>query len=150
MRKVEDVKVPSWPGGRDGGKIFRITEMPAARAEKWAWRLFVAVKGTTAEVPPEVERLGMVGVLIRGLNSMLAADVDFARIEPLLDEMFECVQIVRDPRHPDVVTPLVSDDDVEDVMTRGWLRGEIIRVHTGFSVADALSTLVTAIKAPKD
>lgn len=149
MRKKEIVVVPKI-GGRDDGKTFLIDEMPAAQAEKWALRMFIALKGTSAAVPDDVARFGMVGVAIRGLNAFLAADVRFMDIEPLLDDMLACVRIVRDPRHPEVATALMSDD-IEEVQTRVWLRGEVLRVHTGFSVAEAFSLLVSAIKTgPQD
>lgn len=145
MRKKESVVVPAM-GGRDDGKTFAIEEMPAAKAEKWAWRMFIALKGTSAEIPQEVAGLGMVGVAIRGINAFLAADVRFQDIEPLLDEMMTCVMIVRDPRYPAVVAALIPED-VEEVRTMGWLRSEVLRIHTGFSGAEAFSHLVSAIKA---
>lgn len=143
MRKVENVVVPF--AGRDQGKIFRITEMPAAQAEKWALRFFVAIKGTSAFIPDEVALLGMVGIAIRGLNSILAADIKPEALDPLLDEMFSCVQIVRDAKFPDAATALIADD-IEEVPTRMWLRSEVLRVHTGFSCTDALSALISAMK----
>lgn len=145
MRKTNDVIIPEW-GERDAGKTFRLTEMPALRAEKWAWRMFLAMKGTTAEVDPAIAALGMVGVAIRGLNSFLAADVRYEDIEPLLDEMFTCVSMIRDPRHPDAATPL-SDSDIEEVKTRAWLRSEVLSLHVGFSVTDALWVLISAVTA---
>lgn len=149
MRKRETVVVPEL-GGRDDGKTFLIEEMSAAQAEKWALRMFIALKGTSAAVPDEVARFGMVGVAIRGLNAFLAADVRFADIEPLLDEMISCVRIIRDRFHPEVATALMADD-IEEVQTRIWLRGEVLRTHTGFSVAEAFSLLASAIKTgPQD
>lgn len=143
MLKKTTVVVPKW-GGRDDGKTFLITEMYADPAEKWAWRLFLAMKGTTAEVSPEVAQLGFVGVAVRGLNSFLAADVRFADIEPLLDEMFTCVKIIRDPNHPDVATPLTASD-IEEVQTRAWLRAEVLSLHVGFSVTDSLLALLSMV-----
>lgn len=148
MRKVETVVVPAF--GRDDGKIFQINEMSAARAEKWAWRMFIALKGTTGEVPPEVMQLGMVGVAIRGLNAFLQADVKYELLEPLLDEMLTCVTIVRDRKnHPDVADTL-REFDIEEVQTLAWLRSEVLRVHTGFSVAETLSQLVSAVMNPQE
>lgn len=146
MRKKEIVVVPKI-GGRDDGKMFLIDEMPAAQAEKWALRMFIALKGTSAAVPDDVARFGMVGVAIRGLNAFLAADVRFQDIEPLLDEMITCVRIVRDARHPEVATALMADD-IEEVATRAWLRSEVLRIHTGFSMGDALSKLISAVTSP--
>jgi hypothetical protein len=153
-RKVEDVVVPQW-GLRDDGNTYRITEMPAAAAEKWAYRLFIVLKGTTGQVPDDVARLGMVGVAIRGLNVILEADIEFEKFEALLDEMMTCVQIVRDINTPDPTTgmPLATKllpDDIQEVQTRAWLRSEVLRVHTGFSFAGALSTLLQATRALAD
>jgi hypothetical protein len=138
-RKSEIVQVPAW-GGRDAGKLFRITEMAAGPAEKWALRFALALKGTTASIPESLAPYGMVAIAIRGINSFLASDVDFAKLEPLLDEMFECVQIIRDKAHPETASAIVSDDDIEEVKTRGWLRSEVLRIHTNFSFDEALSS----------
>lgn len=140
--KKKVVVVPRW-SNRDDDKAFLLTEMPARQAEKWAWRLFLAVKGTTAQVPPEVEAMGMVGVAIRGLNSFLAADVEFAKLEPLLDEMMQCVRIVRDPKFPDVTAELI-EGDIMEVQTLMWLRSEVLNLHTGFSFYDIVSTWAAA------
>lgn len=145
-RKSEIVTVPAW-GGRDAGKKFLITEKASGPAEKWAFRLVLALKGTSAAIPENLAPFGMVAIAIRGINSFLATDVDFDKLEPLLDEMFDCVQIIRDPAHPDIATALVSDDDIEEVKTRGWLRSEVLRIHTNFSFIDALSTWWTISKA---
>ena len=146
-RKKETVIVPQW-GMRDDGKVFLLEEMPCIQGEKWALRMFLVVKGTTAEVPPEVAQLGMVGVAIRGLNSFLHADIRFPDLEPLLDEMMEQVKIVRDPaHHPDVASRLM-DDDVEEVETRAWLRLEVLSLHVGFSVLDALLKLFSPLTNP--
>jgi hypothetical protein len=141
-RKTAIVTVPSW-GGRDDGRTFLITEKSALQIEKWSWRMFIAVKGTSAHVDEAIARLGAIGVAIRGLNSFLAADVKFSDIDPLLDELLTCVQMIRDPRRPDVTTPLIIDTDIEEPRTLLWLRSEVLSLHLGFSVADALSALLT-------
>ncbi len=143
-RKSEVVIVPAW-GCRDDGKMFLITEKAAIPAEKWALRMFVAIKGTGGELPPGLEQLGMVGVAVAGLNAFLAAPVRFEDIEPLLDELLECVAVVRDPRRPDIAQPLLPDD-IEEPRTVAWLRSEVLRVHTGFSFADGLSGLLSLIR----
>lgn len=136
--KTETIVVPASWGGRDAGKTFVITEMPAARAEKWAWRLILALKGTSAQIPESLAELGMVAVAIRGVNSFLASDVDFGKLEPLLDEMLGCISVVRDPSAPHVVTALIPDADIMEIKTIGWLRSEVLRLHTNFSIVEAL------------
>lgn len=134
--KTAIVRVPVW-GKRDDGKEFVITEMPAARAEKWALRMFLALKGNAAgDIAPEYAAMGTVGVFIVGLNTFLHATPQFEALEPLLDEMMECITIVRDPRHPEVSTKLL-ETDIEEIETRAWLRAEVLSLHVGFSVADA-------------
>lgn len=147
-RKSETVRVPAWDGNRDSGKIFVVTEMPAAAAEKWAMRAFLMLKGSGERIPDNVQGLGMVGVAILGLNVFLQGSIKPGDLEPLMDEMMTCVKIIRDPKHPEVVTDIVSDDDVEEVKTRLWLRSEVLRLHTGFSPAEALSGLISAVNSP--
>jgi hypothetical protein len=148
MRKTENVTVPQDWGGRDAGKVFQVTEAPATQAEKWAWKSIIALKGTSAQIPESLAPLGMVAVAIRGINSFIASDVPFERIEPLLDELMTCVKIVRDPGARDrmtglpVATDLVSADDIEEVRTVAWLRSEVLRIHTNFSFLDAVSAWV--------
>ena len=136
MRKSEIVTVPEW-GGRDAGHLFKLTEMPAVRAEKWALRMGIVLKGTKAEIPSTVAPLGMIAVAIIGLNMILAADIEFEKLEPLLDEMMDCVQIIRDPMARDiqgqmVATRIITDDDIQEARTISWLRLEVLRVHTNF------------------
>lgn len=149
-RKVEDVTVPAEWGARDKGKVYRITEASAAQAEKWGYRLVIALKGTTAAIPESIAPLGLIAVAIRGFNSFLAADVDFAKLEPLLDEMMSCVQIIRDRSVPYMASPLISDDDIEEVKTIMWLRSEVLRIHTNFSLVEAALTWVASMKPPTD
>jgi hypothetical protein len=146
--KSQTVVVPSDWGARDAGKHFLITEMPATKAEKWGMRAILMLRGSGERVPDNAVGLGMVGVAILGINVFLRGEMKFEQIEPLLDEMMECVKIIRDPRHPDVATPLVTESDIEEVQTRLWLRSEVLRLHTGFSPADALSKLLDTIRAP--
>lgn len=153
--KKEIVVVPSWEGSRDGGKHFLISEMPAAAAEKWAFRMFIALKGSGSEIPESAQRLGMVGVMFAGFNTFLRADVDPDAIEPLLDQMMTCVKFIRDPRATDkttgdpIATDLVSDDDILDVKTRMWLRSEVLRVHTGFMLVEAVLKWISDSKTPE-
>jgi hypothetical protein len=147
-RKSEVVKVPEW-GGRDAGKLFKVTEMASARGEKWAYRALLLLSGSGGRIPENLAGRGMEAIAIIGINIFLQGSIRFEELEPLLDEMMPCVEAVRDPRAPHVSTPLVSDDDIEEVRTRAWLRSEVLRLHTGFSPADALFALILAINRPQ-
>ena len=152
MRKKEVVRVPDGYG-RDSSppKYFKITEWPAMRAEKWAWRMALCLKGSSAYIPEDIARLGIIGITARIVNGILGADIDETRFLPLLDEMMECVQIVRvkdtpDPNDPGMPlsTPMDLDDDIEEPRTVAWLRSEVLRVHTNFSIAEGLYKLLSA------
>lgn len=155
-RKFEIVVVPDW-GGRDKGKRFAIEEVPALQAEKWFWRFVIALKGTSGQIPEDLASFGMAAMSIitaRAVNTFLSADIDFVKLEPLLDELIGCVKIVRDPKVNDpatgrpFATPIVSVDDIEEVKTIVWLRSEVLRIHSNFSLADGLLTLVSAVMKP--
>lgn len=149
MRKTEIAVVPKLPGpNRDLGKRFVLTEWSAERAETWGIRMMLAFNRSAGEIPLELRGIGMEGVAILGINTFLRGNIQADEIVPLLNELLECVQIIRDPgKGPDYATQLVSPDDIEDVATRLWLRSEVLRLHTNFSPADALSALISAIQA---
>lgn len=153
-RKIDYVTVPF--EGRDHGKTYRIQEMSAYDAEWWAARAVVALKGTSAQIPENMAPLGMIAVAIRGMNSFLAADVDMDKVKPLFDEMMTCITIVPDMRAMSPVDgkplgrAMFSDNDIEEVATRIWLRSEVLRVHTNFSVVDAVLSWVAQTKALTD
>lgn len=120
--------------GRDQGKVFVITEMPASQAEKWAIRAFMAAASTGAEIPDDLSAMGMAGLFRLGSEAL--AKIPFALAEPLLDEMMGCVQIAPSAGNPNVVRGLI-EDDIEEVATRARLRTQILQLHVGFSAADA-------------
>ena len=123
--------------GRDKGKTFVLTEMPASRAEAWAMRAILALLANNVELPDGFERLGMAGMAEVGIKALSGLKWDVA--EPLLSEMWDCVQIMPDPSKPHVVRPLI-EEDIEEVATRLKLRGEVWKLHTGFLKAVAPST----------
>jgi len=121
---------------RDKGKVFVITELPAARAESWAFRAILALMEGGVELPPGFERMGMAGIAELGIRALSHLRWEVA--EPLLAEMWDCVQIMPDPAKPHVVRPLI-DQDIEEVMTRIKIRAEVWKLHTDFLSAVAAS-----------
>lgn len=121
--------------GRDQGKAFFLTEMPATQAEKWALRAFLGLAKSGVEVPDDIQALGMAGIAMLGLKAL--GGMTWEYLEPLLDEMFACVQRVPDAGKPAVVRALI-DDDIEEIGTRLRLRKEVFGVHVDFSRAAAL------------
>lgn len=118
--------------------------MPAAQAEKWALRAFLAFKGTDAQIPTEVRSLGMVGVAIIGLNVLFRSSVKFEDIEPLLDEMMTCVKAIPDKSNIETARPVIPGE-IQEVATLGWLRSQILELHTGFSIAESFQKLALEI-----
>jgi hypothetical protein len=152
-RKTETVTVPRFEGtaNRDLGKHFKITEWSAARAEKWGMKMTLAFNRSSGSIPMNLAGIGMEGIAILGINTFLRGTIQAEEIIPLLDELLDCVTMIRDPKFPDVVSPIVSEDDIEEVATRLWLRSEVLRIHVSFSPADLLSALFASImtKAPE-
>ncbi len=123
--------------GRDQGKIYVITEMPASQAEKWAMRAFMAMAQSGMEVPEDISAMGFAGLIRMGVTCI--AKAPFSQAEPLLDEMMACVRIMPSASNHGVTRPLI-EDDIEEVATRIRLRAEVLSLHSGFSIAGATST----------
>jgi hypothetical protein len=127
--------------GRDHGKHFLITELPASQSERWAIRAFLAMAKGGIELPEGIEHAGMAGIAKVGLGLLL--QIPFELAEPLLDEMMTCVQIYPNPTNKSIVRSLI-EDDIEEVATRIKLRKEVFGLHVDFSQAGAKSTSESA------
>jgi hypothetical protein len=128
MRKTIHVTIEA--EGRDIGKVFVLTEKSAIEADKWGIRAMLALSKSGVPIPPEFMEMGIIGVLAVGIHRLAGAS--FADLEPLLDEMLMCVQVMPTPEWPDVIRALMPDD-IEEVKTLTTLRMEVFRLHTGFS-----------------
>jgi hypothetical protein len=130
MRKTSTVTIAE--DGRDKGKTFVVTEMPADQAERWAIRAILGLIQSGVKVPEETLHAGMAGVAALGIMALGAIRWDI--LEPLLSEMFECVQY----RHAGTVNlqPILPGvaSQIEEIKTRLALRMAIFDLHLGFSV----------------
>lgn len=115
--------------GRDKGKMFFLTELPASQGEKWAARAFLGLAQGGVEIPDDVRMLGLGGIATIAVSAFGSMPWHIA--EPLLDEMMSCVQAMPDPSKPEILRKLI-DDDTEEIPTRLWLRKQIIDLHTDF------------------
>jgi hypothetical protein len=122
--------------GRDNGKVFVLTELPASKAESWAMRAILALMAGGVELPEGFDRLGMAGMAEVGIKALSGLKWEVA--EPLLAEMWQCVQIMPDRSKPHVVRNLI-EEDIEEIATRIKLRAEVWKLHTGFLKAVAPS-----------
>lgn len=132
MRKTETVTITA--EGRDKSKRFLITEMPALKAERWAFRALLALAHAGVEMPEDAQSGGMQSIAMLGVKAL--NNLDFNEARPLLDEMWTCVQILPDPKNPEIVRPLLlvgeEGDDIEELATILMLRERIFRLHTDF------------------
>lgn len=124
--------------GRDKGKVFVLTEMSASKAEAWATRALLALMNEGVDVPPGFERMGMAAMAEIGIKAL--SGLRWEVVEPLLAEMWECVQIMPDPTKPQIIRALI-EQDVEEIMTRVKIRAEVWKLHADFlkAVAPSLS-----------
>jgi len=131
-RRTAEITIES--EGRDRGKRFLLTEAPAIRAEKWAQRASLAVGKSAVQIDGDLADAGWGALAIIGLKVL--GGVNYAAAEPLLDEVLEQVQIIE----PKITRPL-TPDDVEEVGTLLRLRGEVLALHLGASLVEAISKL---------
>lgn len=144
-RKTANVTIDD--EGRDRGKVFVLTELPASKAEAWAYRALLALIAGGVEVPDGFERMGMAGMAEIGIRALSSLKWEVA--EPLLAEMWECVRFMPDPAKPQLIRALI-EEDIEEIATRVKLRAEVWSLHADFlkAVAPSLiaSTRTTASK----
>lgn len=112
--------------GRDAGTKFLITEMPVAKADRWAMKVLMAMANGGVEVPdPQVGMLGIVGMVFSSLKN-----IPEEKALPLMDELLECVKIIPEggiPRQLDLAM-----NDVQDFTTLWILRKEALSLHIDF------------------
>lgn len=129
--------------GRDKGKVFKITEMSADKAERWFIKLLITLANAGAKTPEggvEAFAASYPALLVQGIQSL--AGLDYLGAKPLLDEMMECVAY-QPPQAGIPAQPIFEGDacQISEVKTFVWLRGQVLETHLGFSLADALKTL---------
>lgn len=137
-RKILDFQIPGTRtdevGQRDCGKTFRITEMPADQAERWAVRAFLILAESGVDVGNLDDSPSMAGIAALGFQALRKVDPD--RVQPLLDEMLACVVYVPELAGAPVQKILPgASSQIEDVGTRMILRRAVFELHTGFSLA---------------
>lgn len=127
MSRIEK-KLTITSADRDNGKVFVITEMAPRVGHKWATRALFALMNSGFEVPDELLESGFAGLATLGIKALGKAQIEV--MEPLLDELFECVRFVPDPSKPNV---MLSDVDrhVEEIKTLFLLQKEVLTLHVG-------------------
>lgn len=115
--------VPIEAEGRDQGKTFLITEMPASDGERWVTRAWLAIAQAGVTVPPGLEEAGWAGLAYYSLQALRFATID--QVSPLLNDLMACVKIVEGP----TVTRPLMEQDIEEIATRMFLKREAFDLH---------------------
>jgi hypothetical protein len=115
--------------GRDKGKVFKLTEQSAIDIDKWANRATHSIVRAGGVLPDEIQKMGIIGILVVGFNRLM--HIPWADLEPLLDDLKKCVEIVPTPNQPNVVRKLFPND-IEEVQTLRTLREQVFVLHVGF------------------
>lgn len=146
MRRERKVAITA--EGRDKGKLFVISEMPADAGERWANRMILALLNANVKVAPEARDGGTAGLFAVMPTTSLAGSIKWlagmaydSALEALLDEQMRCVKYQPPGGFPaqDLADGLASQ--VEEISTRWHLRTEWLELHLGFLLAaDALTT----------
>lgn len=139
MLETKDVVITE--DGRDKGKLFVITELPARQAERLGRRVLMAIGKSSVSFEPDEMQSGLEGIAALASTGLRAlAGVDPDQLEPLLDEMLGQVVFVPNPADRTVTVgfPLFFDQ-IEEVKTILVLRDEVVNLQLGFSPLAILS-----------
>lgn len=153
--KVVTITAGSPETNRDHGKQFLIREMSADAAERWAIRTLLAFANAGAKLPDSQLMSGLEhmaasyqALMIQGIRSL--AGMRFEDVEPLLAQMMSCVTFKPATAGSVDLSTESTLSQIEEVKTLLTLRYEVLSLHLGFSLADALSnsTASPAATAP--
>jgi hypothetical protein len=133
--------------GRDKGKVFILTEMPATQGEKWAMQLMYLLTQTGVPLDAGLLSSGMSGLA----TAVSTAGVALLRAlqDSSLDAWRDCVRYQHEPNHP--LQPINWDSaacQIEEIKTIGQLRMAVIELHTAFFSPESLSTSASRSPAP--
>ena len=139
--------------GRDKGKQFLITEMAATKAEDWAIRAMLALGSANVEIPSGALQLGMAALAQIGFMKMFAVSPE--RMKPMLSELMECVELIPNPKKPQVkISYPALESQIEEIKTLLVLKWEVLKLHMDFSsaanISESLNEVLVAIKPKPD
>lgn len=135
-RKITKITITE--EGRDKGKSFVLNELAADQAERWFIRALFAISKSDADVTPEMIAGGAATFAMWGIPALLQAD--YREVEPLLDEMWQCVQYQHAPNIPLQSISEGVNSPIEEVSTRFALRIAVLQLHLGFFIPEATPT----------
>ena len=137
MRRKHTVTIED--AGRDKGKTFQLTEMPADVGERWATQAMYLLAKAGVTIPEGVKESGMAGLAAVGIDFLSIAHLR-ALQDPSLDEQWEYIKYLHAPGHPPQELLTGEASQIEEIRTRSRLRQEVLKLHTDFFTADEPST----------
>jgi len=148
--------------GRDKGKTFILTEMPATLGEKWAMQLMhlithnaeaVAVNpqalnggggmGALAVMLAEAQGVGNSNDAMTPEQVALGLAMARALTDPSLDAWWDCVRYQHAPNHPPQPINQGAACQIEEIKTIAFLRFEVLNLHTDFFSREKASTMAS-------
>lgn len=126
--------------GRDKGKVFLLTEMPADAGERWANRAALALTNTGAAIPEEALGAGWATLAAIGVQAL--GMLRHENVQPLLDELWPaCVRWVPPTAGlPPQEIVRGQNSQIEEVATRYEIYFALWKLHTGFSMPGVSQT----------
>lgn len=136
-RKVERLVITS--EGRDKGKTFVLTEMPADQGERLANRIIFALLNTGAAVPEEALGAGWAALAALGLQAI--GQLKSETVQAILDDAWAAsVMYEHSPKIPLQLITAGVNSQIEEVKTRYEITLGLWKLHTGFSLPVAPPT----------
>jgi len=115
--------------GRDHGKVFVLTEMPATAADEWVTQATYLIARATEELKGAEEGSPLVALArLRALK------------DPSLRAWWDCVAYCHRPNHPPQKIVQGDGCQIEEIATINRLLMAVYELHTGFFSPDAGST----------
>jgi hypothetical protein len=115
--------------GRDKGKVFKITEMPAIMADKWAQRTMLELIRSGHNIPDDIRKMGILAVV--AFDTHMLRGVRWEEYDSLLDQMMDRVEILPTPSQRDI-TRKITVDDILERSTLETLRLQLYKIHVDF------------------
>jgi hypothetical protein len=123
--------IVSEENSRDNGKKYVIEEMSAVSAEKLCYRIIGAMLNAGVNLPPDFMLMPASAITFLCVTNFLR--IDFEYLEPLLEEMMQCVYFVPDQNNPKSIRKISQQfNDIEEVSTLINLRIEVYKLHMDF------------------
>ena len=115
--------------GRDKGKTFILTEMPATAGERWATQAMALIAQGGMSISDAAHVSGMEGlstVQMAGIAQLKALQ------DPSLDAWWECVRYQHAPNQPPMAIIQGEGSQIEEISTITFLRMQVLELHTAF------------------